>query len=163
MGANYSGGLLPLVDSCRLAESSLDSVPAAVPQEQTWTLSAVNVAPGQARRAVRDYVALLDLPQQLVDDILLCVSETVTNVVIHAYGDREEPGVVQVQAYVDDYLCITVSDTGTGMHPRVDSPGLGLGLPTISSLTSHVEVRSTQDEGTEVAMRFPLPPSHRAA
>jgi anti-sigma regulatory factor (Ser/Thr protein kinase) len=39
-------------------------------------------------------------------DVLLCVSEAVTNVVFHAYADEEEPGNVHVQAYVENDLCI---------------------------------------------------------
>ena len=43
------------------------------------------------------------------------------------------------------------------MKPRVDSPGLGLGLPLIGDLTSDFAVRGRADgAGTELAMRFEL-------
>jgi serine/threonine-protein kinase RsbW/stage II sporulation protein AB (anti-sigma F factor) len=58
-------------------------------------------------------------------------------------------------------LRIVIRDTGTGMTPRSDSPGLGLGLPVIASVTDSIEIVST-DEGTEVQMTFPahVQPEH---
>lgn len=116
----------------------------------------MDVAPGAARAAVRDFAASLDLPAAAVADVLICVSEVVTNVVQHAYRDAEEPGPVHIEAHLEDGdLCIAVRDHGQGMTPRTDSPGLGLGLPTISSLARSVDIR-VHDRGTEVSMRFAL-------
>src|SRR3712207_9020716 len=41
----------------------------------------------------------------------------------------------------DGCVLVTVSDEGSGMRPRPDSPGLGLGLPLISQMTHSFEVR----------------------
>jgi anti-sigma regulatory factor (Ser/Thr protein kinase) len=119
-------------------------------------MNATNLAPGQARDAVRDYVVLLNLPQSMVDDVLLCVSEAVTNVAVHAYADDAGPGLVEVDAAVDDDLRICVRDAGSGFVPRVDLDREGLGLPIIARLTRSFHFRTMADGGTEVVMRFAL-------
>ena len=91
----------------------------------------------------------------MLSDIALAVTEATTNVVLHAYRDREEPGtvVVEVERY-DDHLCVYVRDHGTGLAPRVDSPGLGLGLGLIAQVADSADVRAPETGGTEVVMRF---------
>jgi hypothetical protein len=42
------------------------------------------------------------------------------------------------------------------MRPRVDSPGLGLGLPLIAQVAGNVEIDSQYAEGTCIAMDFEL-------
>ena len=49
------------------------------------------------RHAVTDFARELGLPDQLVGDIALAVSEAATNAVMHAYVDRE-PGRLTVVA-----------------------------------------------------------------
>ena len=91
-------------------------------------------------------------------DMLLAVTEACTNVVQHAY--REEPAEdaeIEVWAELaDSIVTITVRDQGGGFAPRVDSPGLGLGLPVIAALTTTVEIREAPPSGTEVVMTFAL-------
>jgi hypothetical protein len=41
-------------------------------------------------------------------------------------------------------------------EPRIDSPGLGLGLPVISQMSASSQIVSPEDGGTEVIMRFDL-------
>ena len=71
-----------------------------------------------------------------VVDLTLAVTEAVTNSVIHAFIDRD-PGTVRVAvSTAADELTVVVADNGRGMQPRADSPGLGLGLPTIGRLAA---------------------------
>lgn len=42
------------------------------------------------------------------------------------------------------------------LEPRIDSPGLGLGLPLISQISASSQIVSPEDGGTEVIMRFDL-------
>lgn len=85
------------------------------------------------------------------------MSEAVTNAVVHAYRDRYEPGAVEVEAQrPNGYLCLYVRDQGSGLTPRPDGPGLGLGLPLISRTATSVEVRDAATGGTELVMRFDL-------
>jgi len=87
-------------------------------------------------------------------DVALAVSEACANAVVHAYADRE-PGVLRVTADITpDGLEIVIADEGRGMSPRSDSPGLGLGLSLMASLTSALELRVGEGGGTEIWMVF---------
>src|SRR5688500_16332871 len=95
----------------------------------------------------------------MTDAIALCVSEAVTNAVLHAYRDHAEPGGIEIEARKPNgFLCIFVRDEGKGLEPRTDSPGSGFGLPMIAQLASYVAIRSRGPDspGTELAMRFDL-------
>ena len=122
-----------------------------------WRFPAVPASVPRARAVARDAVRPLVAEEGLLQAILLCLTEAVTNVVVHAYRDGVA-GDVEVEARKPDgFLCLYVRDTGVGMKPRVDSPGLGLGLPLIGDLTSDFAVRGRADgAGTELAMRFEL-------
>jgi anti-sigma regulatory factor (Ser/Thr protein kinase) len=80
-----------------------------------------------------------------------------SNAVVHAFVDRPEPGTLTVIAFHDgDGICVVVGDDGSGMRPRPDSPGLGIGLPLMTRMSESLEFRSGPAGGTEVAMRFSL-------
>jgi len=121
------------------------------------TFPAEPPAPGRARRAAAEYAAREGADAETLAAIELCISEAVTNAVVHAYRDRDRPGPVEVEARrPNGYLCLHVRDEGCGLTPRVDSPGLGLGLPLISQAAASVEVRDAAAGGTELVMRFNL-------
>ena len=52
-------------------------------------------------------------------------------------------------------LTLVVADNGQGMVPRPDSPGLGLGLPLIATLTTSLEIGS-KGAGSALRMTFDL-------
>ena len=82
----------------------------------------------------------------MLSDIALAITEATTNVVLHAYRDREVPGTVTIEAeHYDDHVCLYVRDEGTGLAPRVDSPGLGLGLGLIAQVADSADVRAPGD------------------
>jgi serine/threonine-protein kinase RsbW/stage II sporulation protein AB (anti-sigma F factor) len=90
-----------------------------------------------------------------LNDIRLAVSEAATNVVVHAYA--RSSGEIHVRAGVERReFVVVVADDGPGMVPRADSPGLGLGLPMITTVADRVEVVS-EGRGCEVHMAFRLP------
>jgi serine/threonine-protein kinase RsbW/stage II sporulation protein AB (anti-sigma F factor) len=89
--------------------------------------------------------------------IEVCVSEAITNVVVHAYRHDDRPGRIEVEAELDgDALSVRIRDHGGGLQPRLDSPGLGLGLPLIAKLSAGVEILAPEHGGTEIMMRFDL-------
>jgi serine/threonine-protein kinase RsbW len=94
--------------------------------------------------------------EEILSNIRLAVTEACTNVVVHAYPDDDE-GLLEVAATLrEDKLEVVVRDEGPGIGPRPGSPGLGLGLPLIASLTESVQLGRDEDERTEVRMIFPL-------
>ena len=89
--------------------------------------------------------------------VRLAVSEAATNAVVHAYREDEDQGELQVRAFVDGpELVVIVCDTGLGVAPRADSPGLGLGMPLMATVTTRFQVIS-DGRGTEIHMAFALP------
>jgi serine/threonine-protein kinase RsbW len=107
------------------------------------------------RRRVCALAAEAGLTHERRAEVALAVGEACANVVIHAYLDEPEPGTIAVvAAATPDGFFVGVRDRGRGMVPRLDSPGMGLGLPLIASLTSSVEVNLVPSGGTEVRMLF---------
>jgi serine/threonine-protein kinase RsbW len=115
---------------------------------------AVNIA--VVRHAFGALGEAFAVDEETLSNIRLAVTEACTNVVVHAYpGDRE--GLLEVSATLcEDKLEVLVRDEGPGIGPRADSPGLGLGLPLIVSLTESVQLGRDEEERTEVRMTFPL-------
>ncbi|WP_270041400.1 ATP-binding protein [Solirubrobacter ginsenosidimutans] len=132
-----------------------------------WELPAEPTAVGTIRNGVREFARERGGTDALLIDLALAVTEAVTNSVVHAFIDRE-PGTVRtrIQAAPNE-LVVVVTDDGRGMQPRADSPGLGLGLPTIASLTTAMDMHAPPGGGTVVTMTFDAPgvkgPPRRAA
>jgi len=94
------------------------------------------------------------ISEPLLSSVKLAVSEAVTNAVLHAYVGLR-PGPVHVAAWFeDDSLLVEVSDDGAGMMPRLDSPGLGVGLPFIADMADTLDVSSSPRGGTRLLMTF---------
>jgi anti-sigma regulatory factor (Ser/Thr protein kinase) len=89
--------------------------------------------------------------------IALAVSEAATNAVIHAYRDSEPGDIRLVACDKPDRLVVVVRDYGDGMMPRADSPGLGLGLPMISTMANDVQIEVAEGAGTLLRMHFAKP------
>lgn len=91
-----------------------------------------------------------------MNDVLIAVSEAVTNAVVHAFRGLVDRGTVMVVATVyTERIEVRVTDDGSGMAPRDDSPGLGLGLPLIRHLADQFDHRRPAcGLGTELWMRF---------
>lgn len=107
------------------------------------------------RHAVLDSAKAHGIDRAPRDDIALAVSEACTNVVMHAYRGAAVPGPLAVEAYRDNgEFVVVVCDEGPGMSPRTDSPGLGLGLGLIGSLTQRLEITSNEPVGVTITMVF---------
>lgn len=112
---------------------------------------------GRLRRAVGAFAQSLGASEEAVMVLQLATSEAMSNAVVHAFVDREEPGTLIVTAAREgEEICVVVCDDGSGMRPRPDSPGLGVGLPLMTRTTRALNFRERPEGGTEVAMRFSL-------
>jgi anti-sigma regulatory factor (Ser/Thr protein kinase) len=96
--------------------------------------------------------------EALVADLKLAASEAITNVVMHAYRDRDRPGTVTAGISTDTTagrVEVVVTDGGSGMTARPDSPGAGLGLSIIAAVCDQVTIRpGPTGAGTEIRMIF---------
>jgi serine/threonine-protein kinase RsbW len=112
---------------------------------------------GAMRREVAAFAQRAGMDEDGVGSVRLAVSEAATNAVVHAYRHTDGDGELRVRAFVDaSELVVIVCDTGIGLAPRSDSPGLGLGMPLMATVTTRFHVVSA-GEGTEIHMAFALP------
>lgn len=105
---------------------------------------------GEARRAIRRFAAPLEVD---LDGIVLAVSEAVSNVVAHAYGE-DRPGDVELSAGASPFeLTVTVRDHGRGLSAGNGNPGAGFGLTIIRRVAEQVELSDTP-RGVRLTMAF---------
>jgi anti-sigma regulatory factor (Ser/Thr protein kinase) len=126
-----------------------------VEEVQTWQGPAEPATVRVMRHAVVEFARVHGFDGVTLDDLRTCVSEAVTNAVMHGFRDDRPAGTVAVSAQSrPDGLLVRVSDDGIGFAPRTDSPGLGLGIPTIVALTASMSVGRPTSGGTELRMTF---------
>jgi PAS domain S-box-containing protein len=126
--------------------------------QREWQAAANARSVGELRRAVKAFAQDQGVEAAALASMTLAVSEAITNAVLHAFIDREPGQVTVVAEALQDEFRVRVIDDGRGMQPRSDSPGLGLGLPTIGQMTSRLDIREAPTgTGTEVAMSFASP------
>ncbi|TMK41016.1 MAG: ATP-binding protein [Actinobacteria bacterium] len=130
-------------------------MPSTIPQiELTLPARAENVA--VVRHALGALGETLDIDTGTLSDIKLAITEACTNVVVHAYNGDEGPMEIEASIGPERKLTVVVRDEGRGIAPRPNSPGLGLGLPLIATLSETVALGSGEDDCTEVRMTFRL-------
>src|SRR3712207_4835437 len=108
-------------------ELSLAAEPASIPQ---------------IRGGVTEFAVEHGVDRELIGDIALAVTEAATNAVLHAFVDRSAGTVTAIAETGPDAIIVSVVDNGRGMMPRPDSPGLGLGIPTITQLAASCDIRA---------------------
>jgi len=114
-----------------------------------------------ARVAIATFASQMDFTLGEIEEIKVAVSEAVSNVVLHAYGD--EGGVVRVRAEIRgaETLYVEVSDVGRGIED-VDAAReatfstlpdhMGLGFVFMESFMDTLDVSSAPGQGTVVTM-----------
>ena len=101
-----------------------------------------------ARHAIEELCGRLHVPLHVRANLRLAVTEACANVVLHAYptpqaGEFE----VEARAVPGESVEVIVRDYGGGMGRESTSPGAGLGLSLIGTLTSHHEIRPAAQSG----------------
>jgi anti-sigma regulatory factor (Ser/Thr protein kinase) len=117
-------------------------------------LPAVPSSVQKARDAVAAVVSNLVRGKRVADDVRLCVSEAVTNVVRHAYG-RDGGDVEIVVERENGEVSVVVRDTGKGMT-KAEREGRvgGFGLKIIEKIADRYRISTTPNAGVEVEMIF---------
>ena len=106
------------------------------------------------RHVLGAFAEALRLPDDLVEDLRLAVTEACTNVVRHAYPpDQAGPVEISIQP-LEEYVTVVVSDRGRGIGSSSDTTGPGLGLPLIAAIADDVELQPVPGGGSRVAMTF---------
>jgi serine/threonine-protein kinase RsbW len=106
------------------------------------------------RHVLGAFAESLRLPDDLVEDLRLAVTEACTNVVRHAYPP-DLPGPVEISIRpMDGQVSVIVSDHGRGIGTSSDTTGPGLGLPLIAAIADEVELQPVPGGGSRVAMTF---------
>ena len=136
------------------------------PARQRFTLRPEAPRLARARRRVRDYLTLYCSDRRIVDEMVVCVGEAVTNAVCHS-GSGEEIEITL--GFRGNDLEVLVRDRGRGFDTAAFDPTAvpdplsegGRGLFLISRLSDEVELRC--DCGLEVrllkraALAVPVP------
>ena len=117
---------------------------------------------GIARLVTTGVGASAGLYVEVIDDLKVVVSEACTNVIEHAFADRdltEGPAEVILRFRLRaNALQIEVEDYGVGFDPeQIEQPQLGkpsfdggLGLFLMRQLTDELEIQSAPGSGTKV-------------
>lgn len=115
---------------------------------------------GVARVAVAAFASALGMKLVDLEEVKVCVSEAVSNVVLHAYPNS--CGEVRISARSNgDMLHIEVADNGVGIPDvqKAREPGfttipdhMGLGFSFMESFSDSFEVSSSPGQGTRVRM-----------
>jgi anti-sigma regulatory factor (Ser/Thr protein kinase) len=124
------------------------------------SLPAVPASVREARQAVAEIAAQTGGSTRTIEDVRLCVSEAVANVVRHAYGSEEGALTLSAELATGE-LTVVVRDEGVGMSGFQREGDLGHGLRIIDELTVRCAITSAPVMGTEVRMVFALDASGR--
>jgi serine/threonine-protein kinase RsbW len=140
--------------------ADLEAPPTRLAQELTVLVHAI-AEPGTigvARRTLTTVARREGASEPVCAAVALAVTEACTNVVLHAYADRDAPGDLEVRACLAaGALIVEVADEGRGLGPPLGDAGLRFGLLLMAQLADVLEIRSDRERrGVVVRMRFSL-------
>jgi len=120
-----------------------------------------------ARMVISAFLIRRDPTLSVVSEVRTAVSEAITNVVVHAYPQKEA-GRIVMRAWLDgEKICIEIEDYGCGiedieqaMKPfyttRPEEERSGMGFALMLSFMDRVSVESSPGNGTTVRMEKTL-------
>lgn len=172
MHAPEYGAVAPPSDqdehSPRRVPAGRETAPVAAPDERVVVLGADWAAASVARERVEQWLRAHRWPPAQIDELVLAVSEAVSNSVEHGYGIESDvighPGVVAVTCAVaresDGFrrAVLTIRDDGRWREPGGDA-GRGHGLMIMRTCTEECTVQGTATGTTVVLRGRPVPPS----
>jgi serine/threonine-protein kinase RsbW len=112
------------------------------------------------RLALTGIARVRELPEEVLADLKLALTEAASNSVRHAYSGKEDAGVVEISYELHPHrLVIEVSDEGDGFDPaEAEGPPEelsegGLGIAIIRAIADEVQI-GTQPGGKGSRLRF---------
>jgi serine phosphatase RsbU (regulator of sigma subunit)/anti-sigma regulatory factor (Ser/Thr protein kinase) len=107
----------------------------------------------RVRRAFSNWLTAIDADVEGLDDLMLAVTETVTNAVEHAYPPGQR-GIVEFTAGLeqDGTLECLVADHGRWRPPDPATPYRGHGLMVAGQVVDQIKVSARRQEGGTVVM-----------
>ena len=112
------------------------------------------------RLALTGIARVRDLPDEVLADLKLALTEAASNSVRHAYVGADHAGLVEISyELLPDRLVIEVTDEGEGFDPaEADGPPEelsegGLGIAIIRAIADEVEI-GKQPDGRGSRLRF---------
>jgi anti-sigma regulatory factor (Ser/Thr protein kinase) len=121
------------------------------------SLPAAPASVREARGAIAEIATKAGASPRAIEDIRLCVSEAVANVVRHAYARNDGDLTITVEQGASE-LTVIVRDDGVGLNAFQRDGDLGYGLRIIEQLAQRYAITSAPNMGTEVRMVFALDP-----
>jgi anti-sigma regulatory factor (Ser/Thr protein kinase) len=122
-------------------------------------IAADPIAPSVARHQVRRWLAASAWPADQLPDIVLALSEAVTNAAEHAYRDRP-PGMIELHGGIElapggrRRVTLTVRDHGRWRRPPTNDPDRRRGIPLMRACMDTVAITEPDDrKGTQVIFR----------
>lgn len=118
---------------------------------------------GFLRSVVGAFVAQVNPSMDTISDIKTAVSEAVTNVVVHAYNNKNVGEISVFAKLKDKTLHIEICDNGIGIADvdkaltefytsKSEEERSGLGFTIMQSFMDNLSVTSTPEKGTRVQM-----------
>ena len=112
-------------------------------------------APRVAKK-VDQFLTEKNIPESIINRLLLCIDELVTNIIAHAYTDKKEHAVLLECRLYDNRIELELRDDGKPFDPTkkqapsIDMPmedrGIGgLGIHLVSTLMDKVEYHREGD------------------
>jgi len=117
-----------------------------------------------ARSSVAAFCAGASPTIEEINDIKTAVSEAVTNVIVHAYPDKNGEMTIDVALYDDNVVEIMISDEGKGIQnyeearkpfftTKSEEEHSGMGFTIMEAFMDEMEVVTVPERGTTVKMR----------
>jgi serine/threonine-protein kinase RsbW len=130
-------------------------------------LPADPIAPSVARNWVRHWLTVACWPPGQQEDIVLAVSEAVSNAIEHAYREDQFPEVVDVSGEVEAVpggqrrVTVIVRDHGRWRPPPIDHENRRRSIPLMRACVDTVTIGQPDDDrtGTAVVLRSRVVPA----
>ena len=118
----------------------------------------------QTSRAILiGFLAELDLPMSMINELKTALSEAVANSIVHGYNNDENKTVEVYFSYDDLGVKMVVEDKGVGIEnieaakeplfsTKFDEERAGLGFTIMEVFTDSLQIDSTVGVGTKVTM-----------